>query len=215
MLINNDSSTNARSLPGCQASLKSRARAIVFAFIALLISAPGVVFSGTEPETACEPVETKSVKIEGWISKKFKKDMTTIVKEFGSMGHTQVDIKPFPMGEASGVIAIGRCIPAHIARHLLENTFKYTVGVTALVNQSFVSPHWFGIGTTIFDEPSQKKVTEEQAKQLLNSALTTEEFHALYRKLSLQDDNSERWGRPVPNIKRPDRIHDSNEKEMK
>ncbi len=215
MLIHHDSSAIAHYFQGRQTPMKLRIKAMVLVFLALLISAPGVVFSGTEAEAPCEAVETKSVKIEGWISKKFKKDMPAIVKEFGAMGNTQVDIKPFPMGDASGVIAIGRCIPAHIARHLLENTFKYTTGVNALVNQSFVSPHWFGIGTTIFDEPAQKKVTEEQAKQLLNSALTTEEFHVLYRKLAWQDDNSERWGRPVPNIKRPDRIYDTNEKEKK
>ena len=142
-----------------KASVKNQARAMGFALL-LLISVPATVFSGTAAEEPCEPVETKNVKIEGWISRKFKKDMPVILKEFGAMGNTLVDVKPFPMGEASGVIAIGRCIPAHIARHLLENTFKYTVGVTALVNQSFVSPHWFGIGTTIFDEPAQKKVTE-------------------------------------------------------
>ncbi|OGW16340.1 MAG: hypothetical protein A3K09_00895 [Nitrospinae bacterium RIFCSPLOWO2_12_FULL_47_7] len=172
----------------------------------VLISLPGVVFADTD--APCEPVETKPVKIEGWISKKFKKDLSSISKEFAAMGNTNVDLRAFPMGDAAAVTAIGRCVPAHIARHALENALKYTGGVSALINDSFVAPHWIGIGATIFDEPSQQKVTEDQVKQLLNSALTTEEFHALYHKFSKQDDSSMRWGQTVPNIKRPDRIYD-------
>lgn len=172
---------------------------------AVLMLCPPVALAEDAP---CEPVETKPVKIEGWISKKFKKDLSVISKEFASMGNTNVDLRAFPMGDAASVTAIGRCVPAHIARHALENALKYTGGVSALINENFVAPHWVGIGATIFDEPSQQKVTEDQVKQLLNSALTTEEFHALYREFSRQNENSERWGRPVPNIKRPDRIHD-------
>ena len=191
-----------------------RKKNALFTIIASLAFAmivfPATVFADASADAPCEPLETKPVKIEGWISKKFKKDMASISKEFAALGNTRVDLRPFPMGDAAGVTAIGRCVPAPIARLALENAIKYTGGVSALINQSFVSPNWIGVGATIFDEPSQQKVTEEQVKQLLDSKLTTDEFQDLYRKLSKQDEYSERWGRTVPNIKRPDRIYDNN-----
>ena len=86
------------------------------------------------------------------------------------MGHTRVALRPFPMGDKTAkVVAIGRCVPAYIARHVLQMTLKYTSGVESLVTQAFISGHWFGVGVTMFDEPSQQKVSPEQVQQLLVS----------------------------------------------
>ncbi len=151
---------------------------------------------------ACVPVEEKRVKVEGYISKKFKKQRKAIYKEFAAMGHTRVALRPYPVGNTSKVIAIGRCIPAYIARHVLERTLKYTSGVNQVVNQAFISPHWFGVGVTIFDEPSQQDVTPEQVQQLLNPDLSTAEFQALYRKFSIKDDTVPFFGLRSKNVKK-------------
>ena len=150
----------------------------------------------------CEAVETKGVKVEGYISKKFRKKKRAIIKEFGEMGYTRTAIRPFPMGETAKVIAIGRCVPAYIARHVMATALKYTSGIESLVNQTFLHTHWIGIGTTTFDEPSQQLVTEEQVKQLMNPALGDEEFHALYRKFSIQDDTVPYFGSTPKNVKK-------------
>jgi hypothetical protein len=55
----------------------------------------------------------------------------------------------------------------------------------------------------MFDEPSQKKITPEQVQQLLNPELGDKEFHALYRKLSVQDELVPFFGLKVPNAKIP------------
>ncbi len=150
----------------------------------------------------CQPVEKKRIKVEGWISKKFKKQKKAIAKEFGELGHTRVVLKVFPMGETAKVVAVGRCVPAHLARHILATALKYTGGIESLVNQGFLSPTWVGIGTTVFDEPSQQIVNAEQVQQLLDPKLSTEEFHALYRKFSIQDDTVPFFGLQRPNAKK-------------
>ena len=150
----------------------------------------------------CVPVEKKRVKVEGYISKKFKKQKKSIFKEFAEMGHTRVALRPFPMGDTAKVVAIGRCVPAYIARHVLEKTLKYTNGVDQVVNQAFISSHWFGVGVTMFDEPSQQRVTSEQVQQLMDPALSTEEFQSLYRKFSIQDDTVPYFGSRPKNVKK-------------
>lgn len=69
--------------------------------------------------------------------------------------------------------------------------------------QDFIHNHWIAIGTTMFDEPSQQKVTPEQVSQLLNPDLDDKEFHALYRKFSKQNELVPFFGLNVPNAKIP------------
>ena len=170
----------------------------------------GLVFwlAGTaqaaEAPKPCEPVEQKGVKVEGYISKKFRKQKRAIIKEFKEIGHTRTAIRPFPMGKTAKVIAIGRCVPAYIARHVMAKALQYTSGIESLVNQAFLHTHWIGIGTTMFDEPSQQLVTPEQVKQLMNPSLGDEEFHKLYRRFSVQDETVPYFGQTPKNVKKVD-----------
>ena len=159
--------------------------------------------AGEEP-APCAPVAEKSIKVEGYISKKFKKQKRAIINEFKEIGHTRTAIRPFPMGKTSKVVAVGRCVPAYIARHVLKKALKYTDGITSLVNQAFLHTHWIGIGTTIFDEPSQQIVSVDQVQQLLNPKLSCDEFHALYRKFAIQDDTVPYFGLRLKNVQQVD-----------
>ena len=159
--------------------------------------------SAAEAKAECLPVEKKKVKVEGFISKKFRKDRKKIAKEFSEMGNTRTALRVFPMGDTSDVVAVGRCVPAHIAQHVIRTATKYTRGVGSLVVQDFLHGHWIGVGTTMFDEPSQKKVTAEQVQQLLDPDLGDKKFHMLYRKLSKQNELVPYFGLKVPNVKIP------------
>lgn len=152
----------------------------------------------------CPSLEEKPVKIEGWINREHRKHHRAIAKEFTRMKHTRASIKVFPMGQTAKVVAVGRCVPAYIARDVLEKSLKYTGGIESLVNQAFLPPHWIGIGTTQFDEPSQQTVTPDQVRALLDPNLNDEEFHALYRKFSVQDDTVKYFGRTTSNAKKVD-----------
>ena len=174
---------------------------IIFVVLGMFLSTLRV--SLAEAEVECEPIEQKKIKVEGFISKKFRKERKKIIKEFSSMGNIRTALRIFPMGTSSDVVAVGRCVPAYIARHILIGALKYTGGVGSLVVQNFIHGHWIGIGTTMFDEPSQQKVTEEQLQQLLNPDLDDEEFHSLYRKFSVQNKLVPYFGLDVPNAKIP------------
>ena len=169
--------------------------------VGLMLGMTATVQAAEAPKP-CEPVEQKRIKVEGYISKKYKRQKRAILKEFKEIGNTRTAIRPFPMGETAKVIGIGRCVPAYIARHVMATTLKYTSGIESLVNQTFLPTHWIGIGTTTFDEPSQQLVTQEQVKQLMDPSLGDEEFHALYRKFSVQDDTVPYFGLTPKNAKK-------------
>jgi hypothetical protein len=152
-------------------------------------------------EKKCEPVDKKRIKIEGYISKSFRKQRKQVFKEFGEMGSTRVALKVYPMGETSKVIAIGRCVPAYIAQHIIKKSLQYSTGVESLVQQQFVHTHWVGVGVTMFDEPSQQIVSADQLQKLLVKDISDEDFHILYRKLSVPNDMVPFFGLQSPNIK--------------
>ena len=149
----------------------------------------------------CQPLDKKRIKIEGYISKKFRKKQKAIIKEFTELGNSKAALRVYPMGETSKVIAIGKCVPVHIAQHVIKKALEYSTGVESLVQQQFVHGHWIGVGVTIFDEPSQQLVSRDQVQLMLNPDLSNEAFHRLYRKLSVPNQLTPFFGLQVPNVK--------------
>jgi len=152
-------------------------------------------------EEKCESVDKKSIKIEGFISKSYRKQRKQVFQEFGEIGSTRVALRVYPMGETSKVIAVGRCVPVYIAQHIIKKSMQYSTGVESLVQQQFIHTHWMGVGVTMFDEPSQQIVSAEQVQQLLQQDLSDEEFHKLYRKMSIPNELTPYFGLQVPNVK--------------
>ena len=152
-------------------------------------------------EEKCESVDKKSIKIEGFISKSYRKQRKQVFQEFGEIGSTRVALRVYPMGETSKVIAVGRCVPVYIAQHIIKKSMRYSTGVESLVQQQFIHTHWMGVGVTMFDEPSQQIVSAEQVQQLLQQDLSDEEFHKLYRKMSIPNELTPYFGLQVPNVK--------------
>ena len=152
-------------------------------------------------EEKCEPVDKKRIKIEGFISKSYRKQRKQVFKEFGEIGSTRVALRVYPMGETSKVIAVGRCVPAYIAQHIIKKSMQYSTGVESLVQQQFIHTHWMGVGVTMFDEPSQQIVSADQVQELLKQDISDEEFHSLYRELAIPDELVPYFGLQVPNVK--------------
>ena len=171
-------------------------RAIPVLMILVLVGASPVF-----AEEKCESVDKKSIKIEGFISKSYRKQRKQVFQEFGEIGSTRVALRVYPMGETSKVIAVGRCVPVYIAQHIIKKSMQYSTGVESLVQQQFIHTHWIGVGVTMFDEPSQQIVSAEQVQQLLQQDLSDEEFHKLYRKMSIPNELTPYFGLQVPNVK--------------
>ena len=171
-------------------------RAIPVLMILVLVGASPVF-----AEEKCKSVDKKSIKIEGFISKSYRKQRKQVFQEFGEIGSTRVALRVYPMGETSKVIAVGRCVPVYIAQHIIKKSMQYSTGVESLVQQQFIHTHWMGVGVTMFDEPSQQIVSAEQVQQLLQQDLSDEEFHKLYRKMSIPNELTPYFGLQVPNVK--------------
>ena len=154
-----------------------------------------------QAQEKCQPLDKKRIKIEGYISKKFRKQRKAVIKEFTELGDSRAALRVYPMGETSKVIAIGKCVPVHIAQHVIKKAMQYSTGVESLVQQQFVHGHWIGVGVTIFDEPSQQLVSSEQVQQLLNPDLSTNEFHKLYLQFAVPNELTPFFGLQVPNVK--------------
>ncbi len=152
-------------------------------------------------EWDCQPVQEKPVKIEAWMSKRQEPVLQLIREEFAEMGHTRVTLWVYPAENPSKIVAIGRCVPAYIARHVLRKTLEFSGDVQSLVHQGFFSSHWIGIGTSLFDEVSQQPINKEQLDQLLDDSLDTLEFQALYRQFTKQDETVKAFGLSLPNPK--------------
>lgn len=155
-----------------------------------------------ESREVCPPVEEQPVKIEIWLPKRQEALFPVFRKELASMGHTRVFLWPYPAAEnPSRVVAIGRCVPAYIARHALQQALEHFGAVKSLVHQKFVHDHWIGLGTSLFAESSQKPVTPAQLRRLLDPSLGTPEFQTLYRQFTVQDVTVPAFGLDLPNPK--------------
>ena len=168
---------------------------VAFGMVLVLWGAP---VYGAEP---CRSVEERPIKIEAWISKKDMKNYRSMRRQFEAMGYTYAALWSYPGENPSRVAAIGRCVPAYIARHALQQALNYYGEVNSLVHQNFVSGHWIGLGTSLFDKNSQQPINKEQLHTLLDPALDTFRFQALYQQLTMQDEQVSAFGQMLPNPK--------------
>jgi hypothetical protein len=169
--------------------------------IFLFLMAGMVLPSGLQAREACESISHKPVKLEAWLSKRYEKDLRNIRKEFGEMGNTVVGLFVYPANNPSRVVAIGRCVPAYIAQHILAKARKYSLGTTHLVHQGFISSHWTGIGTSLFSENSMNAITPEHLARLMDDSLDTDSFQAMYRNLTRQPEKVPAFGLMLDNPK--------------
>ncbi len=156
--------------------------------------------AAAEP-AVCRPVTEKPVMLEAWISKRYEKEWRQVKREFSEMGRTRVRLWIYPADNPSRIVAIGRCVPAYIARHALRKTLDYYGEVKGLVHQGFISAHWVGVATSLFAESSLQPITRKQVAKLLDPALETPEFQKLYRAYTRQDETVKAFGLELPNPK--------------
>ena len=178
----------------------------IYLWISLIIT---IIFLTTNVGYAkedCLTINKKNAKVEIWLSKKYEKDYRNILQEFKEMGNTKVGLFIYPAENPSRIVAIGRCVPVHIAQHFLKKAEKYALGTTHLVNQGFVSSHWSGLGTSLFSEHSMNAINQQQLTMLMDENLDTQSFQKLYQSLTIQKSKAPAFGLMVDNPKLLDAI---------
>lgn len=134
-----------------------------------------------QPVTEADPRE---ILVEIALSKARKADLAAIKQAFADVGVVKVRAIVYQAGDPPMNLAIGRSVSAPIARLAMTLAEQYNRGITLLLPEERLAPHYIGFGSSIFDELFQYPVTPEDLKRLADPALTTDEFHALYRRLA-------------------------------
>ena len=171
---------------------------ILLVFLWSLLLADSSSIANTQD---CPSIYDKTVKVEAWMSKQYKKTLRQIRIEFSAMGNMQVTLWVYPAKNPSKIVAISSCVPAYIGRHMIRRAIKYSGGVSSLVNQGFFSSNWIGIGTSLFSENSFRPVTQKQLIQLMDVSLDTQQFQKIYRQLTKQQKKVKAFGLLLNNPK--------------
>jgi len=134
-----------------------------------------------------EPDRQQSPLVEIFLTRERKPQLEELRKEFAALSVTRVHVQFFRLGHPPENFAVGPKTPAEVARLALRMAKRYNDGVRFILAQYRFFPNHIAIGTSAFDEASQIPITPENVARLADPALTTEQFHALYRHLTGED----------------------------
>lgn len=138
----------------------------------------------TVPSAGIVPAD---ILIEVFLAPEHREAIPVIKKEFEALSVTRVRPQVFRLGNPPKNIAIGKDVPAPVARLALQLAVDYNRGVDFLLPEYRYFPKHIVIGSSAFDEASQIPIKPEDLQQLRDPSLTTEQFHVLYRSLTGED----------------------------
>lgn len=129
-----------------------------------------------------------NILVELFLAREQKKNLPTIKEAFSAFSITRIRSQFFRLGHPPKNIAIGKNVPAPVARLALRLAVEYNGGVTLLLPQFRFFPEHIAIGTSAFDESSQIPIRPEDLERLREPSLSDEEFHQVYRFLTGEID---------------------------
>lgn len=148
------------------------------------VEEPHVSNSAIEGE---DQSKNEKILVELFLPAERKKDIDTIVKELQAVSIKRIRPQFFKMGKPIENIAIGKNIPAPVARLAIQLALTYNRGIKHILPEFRYFPDHIVIGSSAFDETSQIPILPEDLKRLTDPSLSTEEFHRLYRSLTGED----------------------------
>ena len=129
----------------------------------------------------------ENIFVEIFLSPEHRKDAGGVQETFNKLGIKRVRIQFHRLGISPKNIAIGKDIPASVARIALRMAIDYNDGINALLPEYRFFPTQIAIGSSAFDEKSEVPLSQEALQKLLDPGLTNETFHFLYRHLTEKD----------------------------
>lgn len=149
-------------------------------------------------DCAAQENKEKATTVEILLAGKWKSKVEEVKHSFTAGSHPdgemKVRVKFFPFLDPPGNIGIGKCVTAESARRAIREGIKYNGKIDRLVMQDIMPHHWIKIGTTDTSELTWIPVTPEELAQLTDSALSTDQFHELYRRLARQKEKRRPFG---------------------
>ncbi len=145
--------------------------------------------------SGCKIEKTTICTMEIWLAhphKKSNRDIRQVLKtrSIKTLRHTIQYWKP-KGGHPPTNIALGWGLSAEDARWAIGFALKYNDRIDGLIFQRLNPPHYVAVATSAWDDKSETRITPEQLEQLRDPKLTTEEFHALYVKITREKEIAE------------------------
>ncbi|PIQ97180.1 MAG: hypothetical protein COV67_05580 [Nitrospinae bacterium CG11_big_fil_rev_8_21_14_0_20_56_8] len=156
--------------------------------LTLLWSTPSWAAAGEASPGACGQLDLTICTIEIWLAYD-KEPLNKEIRGYLKSRSIKVLRKTIQYWKPKGGhpptnIAIGSGLSVEDARWAIDLALKYNDNIDGLIHQRLNPPNYVAIATSAWDEKSEAKISPEQLQSLRDSKLTTEEFHALYRKLT-------------------------------
>ncbi|OGW60819.1 MAG: hypothetical protein A2638_03485 [Nitrospirae bacterium RIFCSPHIGHO2_01_FULL_66_17] len=134
-----------------------------------------------------DPAANGKILVEIFLAPDRRDDLDVIEKAFKAVSITRIRTQFFRLGHPPENVAVGKNVPAAVARLAIHMAITYNGGVKFLLPQYRFFPEHIAIGTSAFDEASNIPIRAEDLDRLSDPALTTSQFHALYRQLTGED----------------------------
>lgn len=166
-------------------TLQRYVRAFAMAICAGAMGTSAVIAEGT----AVPPVS----RVEVVLADQYRSRTATLTEEFIQAGLTNVHFQFARMGQPPQNIGLGRDVPADKAREAIRLALKYNLGVGILLPERLFPPRFVTIASSNYDDTVESRIDQAALAQLQNPALTTEEFHALYRTLTTMKGSPGRY----------------------
>ncbi len=153
------------------------------------VLAESPIAPSTDATPATPPAETApaNILIEVFLAPEQREAIPVIKREFEALSITRVRPQVFRLGNPPRNIAIGKDVPAGVARLALQLAVDYNRGVEFLLPEYRYFPKHIVIGSSAFDEASQIPIKPEDLQRLRDPSLSTDQFHELYRNLTGED----------------------------
>lgn len=132
-------------------------------------------------------------RVEVVLADQYRSRTATLTEEFTQAGLTNVHFQFAKLGQPPQNIGLGRDVPADKAREAIRLALKYNLGVGILLPDRLFPPRFVTIASSNYDDTVESKIDQAALAQLQNPALTTEEFHALYRTLTTVKESPGRY----------------------
>lgn len=141
----------------------------------------GLGTTGAQPVVAEGTAVSPVSRVEVVLADQYRSQTATLTEEFIRAGLTNVHFQFARLGQPPQNIGLGREVPADKAREAIRLAVKYNLGVGILLPERLFPPRFVTIASSNYDDTVESRIDRAALAQLQNPALSTEEFHALYR----------------------------------
>ena len=159
-------------------------------FLVMLL---GILPVGSAMAAEQEPASPGRVEVV--LANEHRQDREAIKKDFVEAGLPNVHIQFMKAGRPPTNIGLGPKVTAERARAAIRMARHDNRGITILLPERLFPDHDVTIASSSFDDTVEYPVNEEAMKELENPVLTTEQFHALIRRLTPADQLPVKKGR--------------------